>query len=250
MSKQILIYLSYVLVITLPHSSIKGQSYNDGIFYSSLNYSVRLGQLDGLVSLKELKKHGDFGVGGEHALAGEMVFLNGIAYRFTADGKSEHMPDDAMLAFAAVKFFKPENKWTVNKPLTMEQLQSYMDSIINTNMFAAIKITGSFRSLQYKDYNLQQKPYPPVINAPAKIFDSTNIKGTMVGFFTPKAAMVLNPNYHFHFVNTYGSSGGHVVDYLVDNVTIEVDYADFLQVKLPPAEAMKGLNLNEPLKPY
>ena len=72
----------------------------------------------------------------------------------------------------------------------------------------------------------------------------------MVGFFTPKAAMVLNPNYHFHFVNTYSSSGGHVVDYLVDNVTIEVDYADFLQVKLPPAEAMKGLNLNEPLKPY
>jgi acetolactate decarboxylase len=231
-------------------SSLKSQTTNDGIFYSSLNYSVRLGQLDGLVSLKELRKYGDFGVGGEHALAGEMVYVNGIAYRFTADGKAERMPDNAMLAFAAVKFFKPENKWTINKPLTMAQLQQYMDSIINTSLFAAIKITGSFRSIQYKDYVQQQKPYTPVVNAAAKIFDSTNIKGTLVGFFTPKAAMVLNPNYHFHFVNTYSTSGGHVVDYLIENATIEIDYADMLQVKLPPAEAMKDVKLNEPFVPY
>jgi len=132
----------------------------------------------------------------------------------------------------------------------MQQLQSFMDSVINTNLFAAVKITGNFSSIKYKDYQKQQKPYIPVIDAPAKVFDSTYIQGTMVGFFTPKAAMVLNPNYHFHFVNTYATSGGHVVDYAIENVIIEVDYADNLQVKLPPADAVKDINLNEPLKPY
>ena len=86
------------------HFSGKGQSNKDGIFYSSLNYSVRLGQLEGTATLKELKQHGDFGVGGQNGLASEMVFLNGVAYRFPANGKGELMPDTAKFGFAAVKF--------------------------------------------------------------------------------------------------------------------------------------------------
>jgi len=250
MIKQRLIRLSCILLITMLHFSGKGQSNKDGIFYSSLNYSVRLGQLEGTATLKELKQHGDFGVGGQNGLASEMVFLNGVAYRFPANGKGELMPDTAKLGFAAVKFFKAENKWTVNKPLSMQQFQLFMDSVINTNLFSAIKITGSFVSVKYKCYVAQQKPYIPVIQAPVKFFDSTHIQGTMVGFFTPKAAMVMNPNYHFHFINSKATSGGHVDDYVVENVTIEVDYADELHVKLPTAEAMKDINFNKLLIPF
>ena len=123
MIKQRLICLSCILLITMLHFSGKGQSDNDGIFYGSLNYSVRLGQLEGTATLKELKQHGDFGVGGQNSLAAEMVFLNGVAYRFPANGKGEIMPDTAKFGFAAVKFFKAENKWTVNKPLSMQQFQ-------------------------------------------------------------------------------------------------------------------------------
>lgn len=250
MIKQKIKYVSCILLIMMLHSSGKSQGNNDGIFYSSLNYAVRLGQLDGIVTLEELKQHGDFGVGGQHGLAGEMVFLDGVAYRIPVSGKAERMPDSAKLAFAAIKFFKAENKWTVNRPLNLQQLQLYMDSILNTNLFAAIKISGSFTSIRYKCYYPQQKPYSPTPEAPAKIFDSTNIEGTMVGFFTPKAAMVLNPNYHFHFINSRATSGGHVDDYVVKNVTIEVDYADALHVKLPPAAAVKDINFNNPLKPF
>lgn len=191
-NKQKLIYLSFILLIMMLRIPGKSQQYNDGIFYSSLNYAVRLGQLDGVVSLQELKQHGDFGVGGQNGLLGELVFLEGVAYRFSSDGKAALMSDTATLAFGAVKFFKAENKWTINKPFGMQQLQLFMDSVINTNLFAAIKITGSFASIKYKCYYPQQKPYSPTPQAPAKFFDSTHILGTMVGFFTPKAAIVLN----------------------------------------------------------
>src|SRR5687768_10126987 len=250
MIKQTLTRFGCLLLITMLHFSGKGQSSDDGIFFSSLNYSVRLGQLEGTATLKELKQHGDFGVGGENGLASEMVFLNGVAYRFPANGNAGLMPDTAKLGFAAVKFFKAENKWTVNKPTPMQQLQLFMDSVINTNLFSAIKVTGSFVSVKYKCYVAQQKPYMPVTRAPVKFFDSTHIQGTMVGFFTPKAAMVMNPNYHFHFINSKATSGGHVDDYVVENVTIEVDYADELHVKLPTAEAMKDINFNKLLTPF
>jgi len=241
---------SCIMIVIMLHLQGTTQGNNDGIFYSSLNYATRLGQLDGLVTFKELKHHGDYGVGGEHGLAGEMVFLNGVAYSFSSDGKSKPTADTATLAFAAVKFFKGEKKWTVNRPLDRQQLQSHLDSILNTNLFAAVKVSGSFRSIRYKCYHPQKKPYSPTPDAPAKYFDSTHIKGTMVGFFTPKAAMVLNPNYHFHFINSLATSGGHVDEYVIDNVTIEVDYADALQVKLPTEAAVRDIKLNEPLKVY
>jgi len=248
--KNDIIRSGWIVLIMMLYLPGAGQEAGDGIFYSSLNYAVRLGQLDGLVTLKELKQHGDYGVGGEHGLAGELVFLNGVAYSFSSDGKSKFTADTATLAFAAVKFFKAEKKWTINRPLDRRQLQSFLDSILNTNLFAAIKVSGSFSTIRYKCYHPQQKPYTPTPEAPAKIFDSIHIKGTMVGFFTPKAAMVLNPNYHFHFINSHATSGGHVDEYTVENVTVEVDYADALQVKLPPGAAVKDIKFNEPLKVY
>ena len=250
MIKKEILRLSCILLIMMLCLRGTSQDNSDGIFYSSLNYAVRLGQLDGLVTLKELKQYGDYGVGGEHGLAGELVFLNGVAHSFSSDGKSKLTADTATLAFAAVKFFKAENKWTVNRPLDRQQLQSFLDSILNTNLFAAVKVSGSFSSIRYKCYRPQQKPYSPTPQAPAKIFDSIHIKGTMVGFFTPKAAMVLNPNYHFHFINSYATSGGHVDEYVVENVTVEVDYADALQVKLPSEAAVRDIKLNEPMKVY
>jgi acetolactate decarboxylase len=248
--KKEIVRLSCIGLIIMLYLPGTGQGYSDGIFYSSLNYAVRLGQLDGLVTFKELKQHGDYGVGGEHGLAGELVFLNGVAYSFSSDGKSNLTADTATLAFAAVKFFRAENRWTINRPLDRQQLQSFLDSILNTNLFAAVKVSGTFSSIRYKCYHPQQKPYTPTPEAPAKIFDSIHIKGTMVGFFTPKAAMVLNPNYHFHFINSYTTSGGHVDEYTVENVTVEVDYADALQVKLAPEAALKDIKFNEPLKAY
>ena len=240
---------SISLIMTLYLQSTS-QVNSDGIFYSSLNYATRLGQLDGLVTFKELRQHGDYGVGGEHALAGEFVLLNGVAYSFSSEGKFKPTADTATLAFAAVKFFKAEKKWTISRPLDRQQLQSFLDSILNTNLFAAVKVSGTFSSIRYKCYYPQQKPYSPTPEAPAKFFDSSHIKGTMVGFFTPKAAMVLNPNYHFHFINSIATSGGHVDEYIVENVTVEVDYADALQVKLPTEAAVKDIKLNEPLKVY
>lgn len=208
-----------------------------------------MGQLDGVATLQEVKRHGDFGLGSRHALAGELVLVNGKAYHISIDGKAVVMPDSAKLPFAAAKFFRPEKTFTLKRSLNLEELQSLLDSLINTSLFSAVKISGSFSSIQYKCFYPQSKPYKPIAESSAKFFDSTNITGTMAGFFTPKSAIVLNsPNYHFHFINEAGSSGGHVEGCITKEVTIQIDYANGLHVMLPPEESLTNINLNEPVK--
>lgn len=224
----------------------ESQEKSDAIFYSSLNNAIQLGQFDGVASLKELKTQGDFGLGSQHALAGELV-LDGKAYKISVDGRAVPMPDTVTLPFAATKFFNAEKKWTVQRSMDLRQLEQFLDSVINTNLFSAIKVSGSFQSVKYKCYFPQQKPYPPIRETPAKFFDSASIKGTMVGFFTPRSALVLNsPNYHFHFINDLLTSGGHLENMMSEKITIEVDYANNLQVKLPGAESLKQIDLNVP----
>jgi hypothetical protein len=41
-----------ILIVVMLHLQGTAQGNNDGIFYSSLNYATRLGQLDGLVTFE------------------------------------------------------------------------------------------------------------------------------------------------------------------------------------------------------
>ena len=132
----------------------------DGIFYSSLNYAIQLGQFSGVTTLKNLKQHGDFGVGSQHGLAGELVLLDGIAYKISTDGHAVNMPDSASLPFAAVKRFKPEFSFMLRQANSLDELQKVLDSDINTNCFAAVRITVFFSQigslalrLNYKIFN-------------------------------------------------------------------------------------------------
>lgn len=66
---------------------------------------------DGWVTLGELRKHGDFGIGTFHALDGELVVVDGQAYRVGADGGVSPAPDLALTPFATVTAFRPGRTW-------------------------------------------------------------------------------------------------------------------------------------------
>ena len=45
------------------------------------------GVFEGVQSVKELKKHGDFGIGTFDGLEGELILLDGVVYHAKADGQ-------------------------------------------------------------------------------------------------------------------------------------------------------------------
>ncbi|MDB5257551.1 MAG: hypothetical protein JWM14_2246 [Chitinophagaceae bacterium] len=221
----------------------------DAIYYASLNRTVRLGHYDGVKTLKEIKQHGNFGLGSIDHIAGELVMVNDTAYQFSADGKAKVMDPQTTLPFAAVKFFKAEKIYELDKPYTLKELQSFLDSVLYKNSFAAVRITGQFNTIEYFCYQPQQKPYRPIEQAGKKVIVNSNTAGTMVGFHSPRSAEVINsPEYHFHFLTAQRNSGGHVQDCQLRKVRIEIDYADQLIIALPDPASLTDIDLQQPLK--
>ena len=79
------------------------------------------------------------------------------------------------------------------------------------------------------------------------IFEKSDIYVDMVGFYTPKTAKMLNsPVYHFHSIDQEKTTGGHVLDFIIEDVSIEIDHATELKVQLPTLESVDHINLNKP----
>jgi acetolactate decarboxylase len=218
------------------------------IYYVSLNRLVRLGNYDGVRTLSEAKKHGNFGLGSIEHIAAELVLINDTAYQLSADVKTKIMDPNERLPFAAVKFFSADKVVALNKSYSLKKLQNYLDSLLNKNAFAAIRITGEFEKVEYFCYLPQEKPYKPIARAEKKITRQGNISGTLVGFYSPEAAEVINsPVYHFHFINALRNGGGHIQSLEIKNVTIEIDYAEELKIALPDPSIKMNIDLDKPI---
>jgi acetolactate decarboxylase len=241
--------ISMLLIGMLLTQLCKAQS-ADAIHYVSLNSSIYLGQYDGTTTAADLKKYGDFGVGSVEVLRGEIVFLNGILYTIPSTGKVSILDPQNKIPFAAVKFFRSEQVVDLKQNIkTLKQLELYLDSVVNKNRFAAIKITATFSYAKFRSFYEQQKPYVELKEAVASLFEKKDFKGTLVGFYTPKSADALNsPTYHFHIIDETKATGGHLLECTLNEAKIEIDYATQLIIDLPTPDQLKGINLDQEVK--
>jgi acetolactate decarboxylase len=84
----------------------------------------------------------------------------------------------------------------------------------------------------------QERPYPPLaeVIAQQQVTDLVRVTGTMVGFCFPDALDGIEMvGSHLHFVTDDRTLGGHVLDFRIDEATVELDDATELHVELPPA---------------
>lgn len=58
------------------------------------------GLLEGTTTIGELLKHGDTGIGTGEGLDGELIILDGVAYKVGQSGVAERVPDDFTMPFA------------------------------------------------------------------------------------------------------------------------------------------------------
>ena len=77
----------------------------DAISQISTLDAVLAGAYDGEMTIGELKKMGDAGIGTFHALDGEMTVWEGEVYQVTADGKVGIAEDGWKTPFASVTWF-------------------------------------------------------------------------------------------------------------------------------------------------
>lgn len=222
---------------------------SDSIFQTSTIDALIEGVYVGDFAFGELKKHGDFGLGTLNDLDGEMIGLDGVFYQVRSDGKVFVVPDTARTPFAAVTFFEPDKSVTLTKPLGCRELESYIETLLpSKNIFYALRVEGLFGNVKTRSVPKQKKPFPPLTEAVKHqtYFELEDVRGTMAGFRLPEYTKDINAEgFHLHFISEDRESGGHVLDCMIKDVKIEIDFSRGLDISLPETSDFYNANLSE-----
>jgi len=242
-----LLALCTILALALPLGTGAQEDQDDAVFQVSTINALMQGIYDGEMTLGELARGGDFGLGTLNGLDGEMVVLDGRVYQVRSDGVAYPTEAAGRTPFAVVKLFTPDTSAPVREGLSETQLEQRIDGLAaNGNALYAIRVRGSFAQVKVRSVPRQTPPYRPLVEAVKgqTVFELSNVKGTLVGFRFPGYLAGLNvPGYHLHFLTEDCRAGGHVLSCRMAEGTIEVDESHEFRMALPRDAAFGAADL-------
>lgn len=244
----VLLFLACLSSCVNEASANKNVPDKDVLFQYSTISALQAGLFDGQISIGELKKSGDFGIGTFNSLDGEMVAFENEFMQIKSDGKLYQVEDSLKSPFAVVTFFKPDIDTTFSDISDFSQLSSRLDSIIpSNNIFYAFAIKGDFASIKVRSVPKQEKPYRTLVEVIANqpVFEYKNISGTLIGFRMPGFADGFNvPLYHLHFIDKEKKVGGHLLAFEKFSGDISIDFIHKITLSLPNTTEFEKINLN------
>ncbi|MBO0356058.1 acetolactate decarboxylase [Muricauda ruestringensis] len=237
-------------LLVSPLSQIENEKKSNTLY----NYGVIDGFIGGLyegsLPIKSLYLNGDFGLGAPDMLDGELTMLDGQAYQTNSTGETKKLPNDHKTSFASVTFFAPENilvqDGQQDKAATLDYIVSRLS---NKNGMYAIQISGSFKYIKTRAFPpVDKKPHPKLsdILDRQEFFEYRDIDGTLVGFLLPDYLNGINASgFHFHFLSEDRKSGGHILEFIGQNLKIEIDELQDFKLDVPFDANFKNYNFSK-----
>ncbi len=251
--KGIIAIIIVILAVLLTFSAVSGfGEKDDSIYQVSLLQSFMHGEYDGVVSVEELKSHGDIGLGTFNGINGEMIYLDGKVYRALTNGSIEEVSSDDSIPFATVTYYDEDESMSDVSAKDFDDLTGQLTKEIKkygANHIYVLKIDGTFDNITYRSVKEQEKPYKEFTEVAAKdqvVFNATNQKGTLVAIYFPKYMGELNmPGWHLHFLSDDKSKGGHVLNVSVSNAHVGIDEIEEFNMIVPDSESFNNRDLTE-----
>ena len=232
-------FLNALHVAMVRHRELRPQGHRHELFQTSTIQALLGGAFDGDISLAEILQHGDLGLGTLNGLDGELVVIDGQAWKAKADCTLISARHSWRTPYAVVVPFSPGPPVTLRGPLPHAALgQAVGHRLDGTTRPVAIRIDGRFQDVRVRSVPKQPRPYPPLAVALAqeRIVDLHEVSGTMVGFGFPDALDGIEMiGWHIHFATDARTHGGHVLDFELRDGVAHLDDATELRVELPPA---------------
>ena len=228
----------------------------DDLYQVSLLNGLMQGDYDGSVSIGELLKHGDTGLGTFDKLDGEMIVINGEVYKAKSDGSIEKQPDDELTPFAAVCFM--DNDYSIDGLDGIQNLndlktaldKEVKEKVNDKNAFYMVKIDGEFNLAHVRSVPKQEKPYRPLndVASEQKEYEYNDVKGTIVALYCPDYMEGINlPTWHFHFITDERDKGGHLLDINIKSAKGSMDKMEDYNLVLPSSETFSNMDLAKDL---
>ena len=230
-----------------PAESANEAQNREAMYQVSLLQSLTEGDFEGSVTVGDLKKHGDTGIGTFDGLDGELVMLDGKVWQAAGDGSVNLMEDTATIPFGNVTFLDSDETLDVSGAASFEALLKQLDGRVTElgiNNFYAVRIDGTFDKMNVRSEYKQEQPYPTIVDALAAdqtFFNLEKVEGSMVGVYCPPYASSMNSaGWHFHFVTADRKQGGHVLDCVVGKATATIDQTKEFDLALPGSQKFES----------
>lgn len=205
-------------------------------------------EMAGTITIQELKKHGDTGIGTLDGLDGEVIFLAGETYQADSTGTVNYITDElTTLPFATVHFdeLATSSELNLNK-VAFENLSDILSNQQITNVFSALKVHGQFSRVHVRIAPKQSRPYPSLLEVAQMQpeFERENVAGTLLGYYSPAVfGGVSAPGWHLHFLSDDHTFAGHVLDFSAVSIigTLQI-FDDFIQHLPVENSAFRSIN--------
>jgi acetolactate decarboxylase len=219
------------------------------VYQTSTMGALLDGVYDGDVTIRELLRHGNFGLGTFNGLDGEMLVLDGVCYQLRGDGSAQVADADQRTPFAVVTWFDADRSFEVTEPLDRAGLKARIDeSLPSTNLIVAVRVTGDFSVIRTRTVTEQHRPYPPFTEATQDQHEVafSDASGTLAGFRMPDYEQGVSvAGYHSHFVDAERRHGGHALDYLLTQGRVDISVRSDLHLSLPRTPEFLAAELNK-----
>jgi acetolactate decarboxylase len=218
------------------------------LFQISTSGSLVTGVYSGAISVKALLAHGDFGIGTFENLDGEMVVLDGLAYRVRGTGEVSEADPSATVPFAVVTRFAPTVDAEIKAISTLSELGNCCDSYRSSkNIFYAIRLDGIFTRVQTRAVSPPQAGGGLIAAAKAQHeFSLTDVAAALVGIWSPGFSSAFSiPGYHFHFLTDDRRHGGHLLECSAQSLRLRMEALTDFHLALPETEAFLKADLSK-----
>ena len=194
--------------------------------------TLMAGLLKGTASINELLQHGDLGIATLTGSNGEVIFLDGKAYHANEHKEFVELKGDELTPYATVTKFVADTSYETKDKSSEAVFAEIKEKMLSENLFSAVKISGLFKKMHVRMMPAQEPPYTRLIDSARRQPEQTEtyVKGSVVGFFTPEL---------FHgigsagFANDDRNFGGHVLDFEVEDVKVEIQNIETFEQHFP-----------------
>lgn len=214
---------------------------------STLNALIA-GAYESDVAVDRLTGKGVVGLGTPNHLDGEMIILDGKAYRVDVSGDVHRINSSTKTPFAVVSRFEPDIETALKSQSKYSDVKERTDDLIQSkNYIQTLKIQGSFSDMKVRSVPRQSRPYEPLTEVVKNqnILKYESLDGVLVGFRFPGYMDRLNADgYHMHFLSEDQKKGGHVLDFSVETATLKIDTAHRFDLIYPNHELFSEADLS------
>jgi acetolactate decarboxylase len=218
------------------------------LFQVSTSGALVAGVYSGAVSVENLLRHGDTGLGTFADLDGEMVIVDGRAFQVEGSGRVSEAAANARAPFGVITRFSPQTDLSIGPIANFSELEKRCDALRTSgNIFYVFRLDGRFKRIRTRAVK------PP--KAGVRLVDATkaqsefhfsDVAGTLVGLWSPGFSSAFSvAGYHFHFLSNDRQEGGHLLGLESEALRLRMEALTDFHLALPETEAFLKADLSK-----